>query len=326
MKKPFVLALSLAGFLACVCLDGLSAQTVKAAEKEFPTKPITLIIPVGAGGSHDLTARAVTSVAANYLGQPIIVQLKPGGGGAIGSEIVAKASPDGYTLLFGGMGWSTTYPAVEGRSKGPDDLTAVCRINYSPIIIACRPDMPFKTFKEMLAYAKANPDKLIFANTGPWGAADLPWKMIVKQTGIKTKNVPYDGGGPALLAVLGGHADVIGGLISYVHPNVKSGKLRALAVLDTKRDGSLPDVPTAKEEGVNVVNLMWRAVLAPKGTPRPVIDKLAQAFKQMTEDKTVVTMIKQFGDDIQYLGPDEFGKLWREEFEAQKELGKLLKK
>ncbi len=154
----------------CVVLAsaGPWASAAMAAD-EFPTKPVTLIIPVGAGGSHDLTARAVTSVADNYLGQPIIVQLKPGGGGAIGSEMVAKAAPDGYTLLFGGMGWSTTYPAVEGRSKGPDDLMAVCRINYSPTIIAARADAPYKTFKEMLAYAKANPDKLIFGNTGPLG-------------------------------------------------------------------------------------------------------------------------------------------------------------
>jgi hypothetical protein len=151
MSKRFLLTTMLAGLFVFVCSAGALAPTAIAAE-EFPTKPVTLVIPVGAGGSHDLTARAVTSVASNYLGQPIIIQLKPGGGGAIGSEIVAKSAPDGYTLLFGGMGWSTTYPAVEGRSKGPDDLMAVCRINYSPTIIVSRPDLPFKTFKEMLAY------------------------------------------------------------------------------------------------------------------------------------------------------------------------------
>lgn len=326
MNKRFLFVASLIGFFTCAHTSGVLAQTAKGGEKEFPVKPVTLVIPLGAGGSHDMTARAVTSVAMNYLGQPIIIQLKPGGGSAIGAEIVAKSPPDGYTLLFGGPGGNTTLPAIEGRSKGPDDLAAVCRINYSPIIIACRSDMPFKTFKGMLEYAKANPDKLIFGNTGPWGAADLPWKMIVKQTGIKTKNVPYDGGGPALLAVLGGHADIIGGLVSYVYPHVKTGKLRALAVLDDRREEKFPDVPTAKEQGVNVTNLMWRGVLAPKNTPRPVIDKLAHAFKQMTEDKSVVSMINQLGDEIQYLGPDEFTRVWREEFESQKELGRYLKK
>ena len=316
--------LRIGGFvgLSMVMALSLASQVVAA---DFPTKPVTLVIPVGAGGSHDLTARAVTSVATEYLGQPIIIQLRPGGGGAIGSEFVAKAAPDGYTLLFGGPGWSSAFPAIEGRSKGPDDLMAVCRINYSPTIIVCRADAPYKNFKEMIEWAKANPGKLVFANTGPWGQADLPWKLIIKETGIATKIVPYDGGGPAMVAVLGGHADLNGGLGPTLMPQIKAGKLRALVVLDYQRDKDLPNVPTAKEEGVNVVNFLWRGVLAPKGTPRPVIEKLASAFKKMTEDKTVVTMIKQFGDEIQYLGPDEFGKLWRDEYESYKELGKMFK-
>lgn len=294
--------------------------------QDYPTKPVTLVIPVGAGGSHDLTARAVTSVAVDYLGQPIIIQLKPGGGGAIGSELVAKAPPDGYTLLFGGPGWSTTLPAIEGRSKGPDDLWAVCRINYSPTIIVARPDLPYKTFKEMLEWAKANPGKLIFGSTGPWGQADLSWKRIMKETDIASKIVPYDGGGPALVAILGGHIDVTAGLTAALLPHINAGKLHALAVLDEKRETDLPNVPTAKEEGIDVVNLMWRGVLAPKATPRPIIDKLALVFKKMTEDKSVVSMIKRFGDDIHYLGPDEFTKFWRAEYEAHKELGRIFKK
>lgn len=294
--------------------------------QEYPAKPITLINPMGAGGSHDLTMRAVASVAADYLGQPVIVQIKSGGGGAIGSEAATKAPPDGYTLLAGGPGWNTTLPAVEGRSKGPDDLVAVCRINYSPLIINARPDAPFKTFKEMIAWAKANPGKLIYGHTGPWGAADMPWKMIMKATGITSKVVPHDGGGPALIALLGGHIDVTGGFAAQSLPQVKAGKLRMLAVLDYKRDNDFPEVPTAREEGVDVTYLMWRGILAPKGTPPPVIEKLAGAFKKMTEDKTVVNMLKSFGDSPNYLGPEEFGKLWREEYEMHKELAKLYKK
>jgi tripartite-type tricarboxylate transporter receptor subunit TctC len=294
--------------------------------QDYPTKPVTLVIPLGAGGSHDLTARAVTSVAVDYLGQPMIIQLKPGGGGAIASEFVAKAAPDGYTLLMGGPGPNTTLPAVEGRSKGPDDLAAVCRINYSPILIVVRPDAPYKTFREMVEWARANPGKVVFGNGGPWGPSDLPWKMVIKETGITTKVVPHDGGGPALVALLGGHIDISGQFAIAILPHIKSGKVRALAVLDNKRDPDFPNVPTAKEEGVNVVYLMWRGVLVPKGTPQPIIEKLAAAFKKMTEDKTVLAMIKKFGDDIHYLGPDEFTKVWREEYEAHKELGKQFKK
>lgn len=311
-------------YLVVLMVSILGSQFVGA--QDFPTRPVVLVIPFGAGGSHDLTARAVTSVAADYLGQPILVQLKPGGGGAIASEFVYKAAPDGYTLLFGGTGPNTTLPAIENRSKGPDDFVAVCRVNYSPAVIVARPNAPFKTFKEMLTWAKANPGKLIFGNTGPWGAGDLSWKMIVKETGIEAKNVPHDGGGPALVAVLGGHVDVSGLFTAQTLPHIQAGKLRALAVTDTRRDPSLKDVPTCKEEGVNVVYLMWRGVLAPKGTPRAVVDRLAAAFKRMCEDKSVINMINKFGDEVNYLGPDEFAKVWREEFEIQRELGKIFKK
>jgi tripartite-type tricarboxylate transporter receptor subunit TctC len=302
----------------------LGHQFVQA--QEYPTKPVTLVIPFGAGGSHDLTARAVTSVGADHLGQPILVQLKPGGGGAIAADFVAKAAPDGYTLLFGGSGPNTTLPAIEGRSKGPDDYVAVCRVNYSPAVIIARADAPYKTFKEMLAWAKANPGKLVFGNTGPWGAGDLSWKMIVKETGIETKNVPHDGGGPALVALLGGHVDVSGLFSAQTLPHIQAGKLRALAVTDSQRDPAMKDVPTCKEAGANMVYLMWRGVLAPKGTPRAVVNKLAMAFKRMTEDKSVVPMIKKLGDEINFLGPDEFAKVWRDEFETQKELGKAFKR
>jgi tripartite-type tricarboxylate transporter receptor subunit TctC len=294
--------------------------------QEFPTKPITLINPTGAGGSHDLTARAVTSVANDYLGQPIIIQIKSGGGGAIGSDFVSKANPDGYTLLNGGPGWNSTLPAVEGRSKGPDDLVAVCRINYSPLVLVARPDAPYKTFKEMIAWAKANPGQLKYGHTGPWGAADLPWKQLMQKAGITTKVVPHDGGGPALISILGGHTDVTGSFAAQAASHIKAGKLRLLAVLDYQRSPEFPNVPTAKEEGVDVVYLIWRGILAPKGTPRPVIDKLAAAFQKMTADKTVVNMLKSFGDAPNFLGPDEFGKLWREEYETHRELGKIYKK
>ena len=294
--------------------------------QDFPTRPVTLVIPVGPGGSHDLTARAVTSVAYQYLGQPIIIMLKPGGGGAIGCDYVSKAAPDGYTLVFSGPGWSSTLPAVEGRSKGPDDLAAICRINYSPMLLTVRPDAPFRNFKEMIDWAKANPGKLAFGHSGPWGPADVPWKAIMKQTGITTRVVPYDGGGPALLAVLGGHVDATIGLSAQSLPLISAGKLKAFAVLDQKRHKDLPNVPTAIEEGVDIVYYQWRGVLAPKATPRPIIEKLATAFRKMTEDKSVITMLKQFGDEVQYLGPDEFTKIWRAEYEAHKEIGRIYKK
>ena len=313
----------IAGFILTMLLV-VPLGAVRA--QEFPIKPVTLIIPFGAGGASDLTARALVGAAPDAIGQPVIVQLKPGGGGAIASDIVAKAQPDGYTLLMGGPGPNTTLPAVEGRSKGPDDLIAVCRINYSANNLVARPDAPFKTLPEMIAWAKANPGQLKFGHSGLWGAADMPWKELMKKTGFTSKVIPYDGGGPCMVALLGGHIDVTANFAAQALPQVKAGKMRMIAVLDDKRNPEYPDVPTAKEQGVDLVYLMWRGILAPKGTPRPIIDKLAVAFKKMAEDKAVVAMMKSFGDVPNFLGPDEFGQLWREQYELHKELGKLYKK
>jgi tripartite-type tricarboxylate transporter receptor subunit TctC len=297
-----------------------------AAAQEFPTKPVTLIIPVGAGGSHDLTARAMAGVIPQHLGQPMIVELRPGGGGAIGSNQVANASPDGYTLLFGGPGWSSALPAIEGRSVGPDRLVAVARVNYSPVIFMARPDAPFKTLKEMVAWAKENPGKLVHGNTGPWGAGDLPMKEMMRKYGFHARIVPYDGGGPALLAILGGHVQTTIALTAQSLPHLKAGKLRALAVMDSKRHPELPDVPTSVEEGIDVTYRIWRGILAPKATPRPVIDKLADAVKKTTEDKSFLALIKQLGDEAGYLGPDDFAKEWQKEYEVHKEIAREFKK
>ena len=310
-----------ASIVICLALVGLAH-----AAEEFPAKPVTLVIPVGAGGSHDLTARAVASVAPQYLGQPLIIQLKPGGGGAIGEDFVAKSKPDGYTLVFGGPGWSSTLPAIEGRSHGPDTLMPVARINYGAVVWCVNPSRPWKNVKELVDWAKANPGKLVHATTGPWGASDLPMKQMMKQYDFTAHLVPYDGGGPALVAVLGGHADSVINPLPQMIPHIKAGKLRAIAMMSTERDSDLPDVATAKEQGFDVTYTMWRAVLAPKGTPRPVIEKLAAAFKEITEDKSFQALVKQLGDDVHYMGPDEFEKVWRAEYEAHKELGKAYKK
>jgi len=314
-----------AGFiLVLLSVSMLGLQATYA--QEFPTKPITLIIPFGPGGASDLTARAFVGAAPEHLGQPIIIQLKPGGGGAIASDIVAKAAPDGYTLLMGGPGPNTTLPAIEGRSRGPDDLAAVCRINYSPMLTLVQANAPYKTFKELIQYAKAHPGQLKFGHAGIWGGPDLLWKQIQLKAGITAKIIPYDGGAEALVGLLGGHIDLSCLAPTQSIPHIKAGKLRALSVSDVKRDPDLPDVPTLREEGVDVVNLLWKGVMAPKATPRPIIDKLASAFKKMLEDPSSNAMIKKLGDEFSYLDPDELTKFWREEFEAHKELGKVFKK
>jgi tripartite-type tricarboxylate transporter receptor subunit TctC len=297
-------------------LLGLLAAALPAGAQEYPARPIELILPFGAGGSHDLTARALVSVAQPYLGQPLVVALRPGGGGAVGSQAVARARPDGYTLLFGGSGPNTIYPLVQKAPIGPDAFVPVARINYSPSVLAVRGDSPWKTFRDLVQYAKQNPGKLNFANTGPWGAGDFPMRMVARATGIEYNNIPHDGGGPALLALLGGHADASFQFSAQLLPHLSAGKLRALAVSDTRRLPQLPAVPTLQEEGVDVVFTMWRAVAAPKGTPPAIVEKLEAAFRQMAEDKSFQALVKQLGDEVNFQGAREFEATWRQEYDT----------
>jgi tripartite-type tricarboxylate transporter receptor subunit TctC len=292
--------------------------------QEYPTRPVILIMPGGIGGSNDLTARAVASASAKYLGQPVIVEIKSGGSGAVGTEYVYKSEPDGYTILFGTLGYNVALPVFDGVSRGPGDLVAVCRINYSSPFIVARTDAPYKTFKEMIAWAKAHPGELVYAYHSRWSASHFPWMEIKHLTGIKTKDIPHTGGSEHLSSMLSGACPVGGMMSAQGLQHIRAGTFRALAYLDDKRDNDLPDVPTLKELGYNVVYRMWRGILAPKGTPRPIVDKLAVAFKKMTEDKSVKKMIKQFGDEIQYLGPDEFSKEWEEEYQEHLKLKKVL--
>jgi len=312
-----------AGLFSLLCSQPLPA-------KEYPAKPVTLVVPSGPGSATDILMRAVTSVAADYLGQPIIVKLVPGGGGAIGCELAAKASPDGYTLLAGSSAWSTGLPAIEGRSKGPDDFVAVCRINYSPTILIARPDAPFKTFKQMMDWIRANPGKMTASNPGPWTPPDVVWKYLMKVTGTSFKIVPFQGGGEATVALLGGHVDAGTAIPSMAMPYKGTGKMSFLLFLDEKRHPDFPDVPTSAEEnldkGVNMLGCAWRGILVPKGTPAPVVDSLAMAFKKMTEDKSVQSILQKSGEKIYYLGPEEFRKVWESEYEAYRDLGKIYKK
>ena len=316
------------GWVCSVFLMFMATLSISqvAEAQQYPTKPILLINPYDVGGTTDVLMRSVIAVATNYLEQRIVMEIKGGGGGAIGTDLVAKAAPDGYTLLCGGPGPNSILPAIEGRGKGPDDLDGVCQINYDSPLALVRADSPFKTLNDVIQYAKANPGKLVFGHTGIWGATDITWKMIKRQTGIVTRDVPHKGGGSTVLAVLGGEIDLtIGGYATAV-PHLQAGKMRAIAYSGPERFSDLPGVPTNKEQGINVVFSFRRSVMAPKGTPRPIIDKLAGAFKKVAEDKSFIEMIKKAGQEVHYLGPDEFTKAWREEYEQYKELAKIYKK
>src|SRR3989475_10207527 len=216
-------------FALVIVIAAIAHAPVPIWAQEFPTKPIELVVPYAPGGSHDLTARALASVAHQYLGQPLLVVLKVGGGGAPGSQYAIRAKPDGYTLMLGGTGPNTIFALVQKAPIGPDYFTPIARINYSPPVFAVRNEAPWKTMREALDYMKKNPGKFNFANSGTWGAADFPIRMMAKAAGVEYNNIPFVGGGPATLAVLGGHADATFSFTAQLMPQVTAGKLRPLA-------------------------------------------------------------------------------------------------
>jgi len=321
-KKFIVCSLSVAVLSFCLCISGF------AAEDKFPSKPITVIIPLSAGGANDTTARILEPMSRDVFGQPMIINCRPGGGGSIGTELVGQAKPDGYTILFGHSTPNCLLPAMEGRSRGPGQLDAISRINILDSVIVVRADSPFKSFKEMIEWARANPGKLTFGMVGgerSW--AGMEWTYQCKTHNIDAPIVPFDGGGPQISALLGGHVHAVLSFVTTFMPHYKAGKVRFLANYGRQRDPNLPDLPSTTELGFPPAGPggIWKAMFAPKGTPRPVIDILDQGFKKMTENKTAIERMKARGDQFNYMSAAEFEKYWRQDYETFKKIAQSLK-
>ena len=292
--------------------------------QEFPTKPINLVIPFAAGGASELQARAFTHHGPKHLGQPVVIQIRAGGSGAIGSELVAQAKADGYTLLYGFTGCNSAMPALDGRSKGPDDLEPVIMISLLGGFYWVQASSPFKNLKDVIDYAKAHPGELTFGNTGPRSITDFRWRIFEAKAGIKTRNVAFTGGaGEALVGLLGGHVMVASFTAMTGLPHMKAGKLRPIACTDFERHSDFPDIPTEKEQGYGTgLGASWRGIVAPKKTPRPIIDKLYAGFKKMTEEPDSIANFKRQGDYFLDWPIEKFEEYWRNEMKVFKEIAK----
>lgn len=297
-----------------------------AIAADYPEKPITLIIPLGAGGSHDLNARVFTSVIPTYLGQPMVIKLMPGAGGQTGTAAAVRAKADGYTLIFTHNFIDQLQPVVE---KLPYDTTkeliSVWRLNYGPPCFYGLSDRPYKTLQEMIDYGKKNPGKLRFGTTGKWGAGFTPGAVVLTRAGVEATFIPYQGGGPALQAALAGDVDFTVGFPAQGLPHHKTGKLRFYAVGAEKRLAEAPDVPTLPELGYPVGSLlMSRIILAPRGTPQDRIDILREAFKKMYEDKTFLALMKNLGENIEFMDGPDYEKVRAEQKEEYTSLVKKI--
>ena len=300
------------------------AASLGTAWAEYPEKPITMVIPLGAGGSHDLNARVITSIIPTYLNQAMVVRLTPGAGGQKGTNEVANSPADGYTLLFTHNYIDMLQQHVESLPYNPrEDFKTVARINYAPIAVVVRGDSPYQTMEDLVAASKANPGGIQLAHSGNWGALFVPAAQIMTALAISWNLVPSQGGGPALQALLSGDADLTMGFPSAIGSHVDAGTLRVLATAGAER--IYDDVPTLAEVGVEGdVGLMHRVVLAPAGTPDDVIQTLGNAFKALEEDRTFTRMMGRLGENIDIIDAATYESMRDDQSVAYKELVKTL--
>lgn len=312
--------------IAAATAAGVALGSTAALAADYPTKPITMIIPLGAGGSHDLNARVMTSVLPTYLGQPVVVQLMPGASGRIGTAAAAKAKPDGYTLLFTHNFIDELQQHVTKLPYDPNkDFVVVARTNYAPPSVVVRSDSPYKTLKDLLDAAKKNPGKIKFGHSGNWGATMVPGAALLQAAGVKMTLVPYKGGGPAMRGLLAGDVD-----FTIAFPSVitsQGDKVRTLVTLADKR--VFKDVPTSGELGFpNVASIatMQRIVLAPAGIPKDRLAKLREAFVKTSQDKTYKKLLQKLDENDDLMSGDQYEKMRMQQDKSYAKLVKELTK
>ena len=284
-----------------------------AGAADFPSKPIHIIVPNPPGGTVDIVARSAAQ-GLGAMGQPVMVEPRPGGNNVIGSELVARAVPDGHTILLGGT-HITINPLM--RKLPYDGLKAfepVALLAATPNVIAVNAALAPTTIDELVAAAKARPGELNLATSSPGNGIHLTSERFQALAGIRTNYVPYQGGVQAALAVAGGHADIFVGPLSDAAPHVASGKLRLLAVTSAQRSELVKDVPTLAESGFpGFQAVQWFGVFAPAGTPKAVVDRLSAEMRRAIDREEVRANFAKLGIAVMPLGPAEFGEFLRNE-------------
>jgi len=291
--------------------------SVPAAAQEFPSGPVRFVVPLPAGGTMDIIARTVGQPVARALGQNVIVDNRPGGGGIIGTEAVARAPADGHTVLFIGNGF-TMNPAL--RAKLPydteKDFIAVARVASNPLVVSVHPSLPVKSLKQLVALARARPGELTFASGTAAGGLRLNAERFKAAAGIDIVNVPYQGGVPAVTAVLGGHTSILIVNVSETVPHVGSGRLRPLAVTSLERNGALKEVPTLAESGYpGFEALMWYGVVARAAAPKGAIDRLSAEIARAVQLPDVSDALDRKGLSVAAMRPAEFDAFIRAEIQ-----------
>lgn len=280
------------------------------AQEEFPTHPLTMLVPFPPGGVADAVGRPVAEAMGRALKQSMIVENKGGAGGGIGMAQVAKAKPDGYNVLLALSSIVVLPEADKVLKRSPmftlDQLRPIARFTADPTVLVVRADSPWKTYQEFIAAAKASPGSMTFGSSGNYGTMHVPMEQLKAATNTFMLHVPYTGAGPAILAVLSGQVDAVSTGPSSVVQQIRAGKMRALAHWGEGRLAVLPDVPSLKELGVPITYSQWSGLFVPAGTPEPVVARLRQAARFAVEDARAKQAIASAGSSFQYLDAPEF--------------------
>ena len=278
----------------------------------YPARPISLVVPFPPGGVADIVARPVAEALSRELGQPVVIENKPGAGGGIGMGAVANAKPDGYTLLMA-LSSLTVIPeadAILGRSPmfALGDLRPVARYTADPTVLAVRAESPWRTVQDFVDDAKKRPGVIAYGSSGNYGTMHVPMEILAQSAGIQLNHIPFTGAGPAVVALLGGQIDAVSSGPSTVLQHIKAGKLRALAHWGTAKLAALPEVPSLREAGFAADYAQWSGLFVPAGVPDAVAQRLRGAARAAAQDARVKEVIGNAGSPVLYLDTPEFEK------------------
>jgi tripartite-type tricarboxylate transporter receptor subunit TctC len=300
--------------ILCAAAFAALALAGPAAAQDFPTRPITMVIPFAAGGPQDTIGRIIAQRMSELLGQQVVVENVGGAGGMTGSKRVADAKPDGYTMVLGSVG---THAQNQTLYKRPlynvvNDFTPVAYLAITPIALITRPDLPVNNFNEFIAYAKANQGKMQFGSAGAGSATHLGCVVLNSAMGTTITHVPYKGTGPAMQDLVGGRIDFLCEIIATAKPQIDGGKVKGVAIMTKDRSPVLPSLATTGEQGTDVQAYTWSSLFLPKGAPADVVKKLNEAAAAAIATPSVQERLAQLGATV--AAPNERSPQWLADF------------
>jgi tripartite-type tricarboxylate transporter receptor subunit TctC len=324
MKRTFLTA----------CLGALAVAILAPAalaQSDYPGKPVTMVVPFPPGGVADITARPLADVMGRILKEPVVVENKSGAGGGVGMQYVARAKPDGYTILLALSSISIIPEADKVLGRDPmfqlSQLVPIARFTADPTVLAVRADGPYRSVRDLIVAAKNAPGSIPYGSSGNYGTMHVPMEMLNAAAGTRMLHVPFTGAGPAVVALLGGQVDALSTGPSTVMGHLKAGKIRVLATWGETRHPALPDVPTLKELGYDATFSQWTGLFVPAGTPEPVIAKLREASRAAVADPAFKSALAKVETPIQYLDQPQFRAFWDRDAaklaEVVKKIGKV---